>query len=133
MSIVNSMETASSSVVLPKRQILWRGIKGRCPNCGQGRLFKSYLQQEKHCSHCGEDIGNIRADDGPAWLTILLTGHIIAPLIGCLVAYDMSPVWLVTTILVFIGLLSAFFLLPRTKGLFIAAIWLIRNKERGAV
>ncbi len=123
------METASSSVVLPKRQILWRGIKGRCPNCGQGRLFKSYLQQEKHCSHCGEDIGNIRADDGPAWLTILLTGHIIAPLVGYFTLHDNLSPWLAMSILLTIALSVVFFLLPRAKGLFIAAIWLIRHKE----
>src|SRR5471032_3650243 len=66
-----------------KSQDFWltviRTAVGRCPNCGEGRLFASYLKPVERCSVCGEPLGHIRADDGPAWLTILLVGHILAP------------------------------------------------------
>ena len=43
---------------------------GKCPNCGAGALFRSYLKQVDHCAVCGESYGKIHADDGPPWLTI---------------------------------------------------------------
>jgi hypothetical protein len=65
----------------PLGSVLARGAFGRCPRCGHGKLFNSYLKQVDHCAACTEQLGHIRADDGPAWLTILLTGHILVPLI----------------------------------------------------
>ncbi len=53
-----------------------RAATGKCPNCGKGTLYKSYLKQVDRCSICSESYGQIRADDGPPWLTILLVGHI---------------------------------------------------------
>jgi uncharacterized protein (DUF983 family) len=116
------MGTKPSSPGLSKGRILWRGIKGRCPKCGEGRLFKNYIQQVERCTCCGEAIGRIRADDGPAWLTILLTGHIVAPLIGYFALHDTLPSWLATALLLAIALFMVFLILPRAKGLFIAMI-----------
>ncbi|MFO1156168.1 MAG: DUF983 domain-containing protein [Rhodospirillales bacterium] len=56
-----------------------RGLSGRCPNCGEGRLFRAYLKQVDACAVCGEPWGHIRADDAPPWLTILIVGHIVVP------------------------------------------------------
>ncbi len=124
------MDTSNPDNTLSKRHILWRGIKGRCPNCGQGCLFKGYLQQVDQCATCGEDIASIRADDGPAWLTILLTGHIVAPMVAYFSLHETLPPWLAMGILLTITLSAVFFLLPRAKGLFIAAIWLTRRKNK---
>ena len=122
------MEASNLKNTLPKRLILWRGIKGQCPNCGRGRLFKAYLQQVDKCAICDEEISSIRADDGPAWLTILLTGHIVAPMIAYFALHETLHPWLAMSILLTIALSVVFFLLPRTKGLFVAAIWLTRQK-----
>ena len=54
-----------------------RGLVGTCPACGTGRLFKSYLKSVDHCSVCNEHIDHHRADDMPAYLVILLVGHIV--------------------------------------------------------
>ena len=51
---------------------LRRGWSCRCPNCGTGRLLQSYLKVNDHCAACGEDFSHQRADDGPAYLTILI-------------------------------------------------------------
>lgn len=123
------MELTSPRIAPCKRQIFWRGITGRCPNCGQGRLFKGYLRQVARCGVCEEDIGSIRADDGPAWLAILLTGHIIAPLIGYFALHDTLPPWLAMGTLLTITLVTALLLLPRAKGFFIAVIWLTRQRN----
>jgi uncharacterized protein (DUF983 family) len=51
----------------PAAQPVWRavrnGLRHRCPVCGRGRLFFSYL---KTVADCGEDLSQQRADDGPA-------------------------------------------------------------------
>lgn len=110
------------------KTVLWRGLRGRCPNCGEGKLLKGYLTARERCENCNEDLSPYRADDGPPWLTILVTGHIMAPLIAYFALQESIPLWVSTTALVSIALLSVFFLLPRAKGLFIAALWLIAKK-----
>jgi uncharacterized protein (DUF983 family) len=104
-------------------QVLARGAFGRCPRCGHGKLFKSYLKQVAGCAACGEPLGHIRADDGPAWLTILLTGHILAPLILALEPNTHWPEWVSMTVWPLMALVLAVSLLPRSKGIFIGLIW----------
>jgi uncharacterized protein (DUF983 family) len=64
-----------------KSTAISRGLKRRCPACGHGRAFAGYLRLVDHCSQCGEQLGHIRADDFPPYLTILLVGHIIVPML----------------------------------------------------
>ena len=54
-----------------------RGFAGRCPNCGMGRLFGRYLKPVAACSHCGERLDLHQADDLPAYLVILIVGHVV--------------------------------------------------------
>jgi uncharacterized protein (DUF983 family) len=54
-----------------------RGFLGKCPNCGEGRLFGSWLKTVHSCEHCGEVLDRHRADDFPAYLVILIVGHIV--------------------------------------------------------
>lgn len=115
---------------VPTRQILWRGIRGRCPRCGEGKLFKSYIGQNQSCSHCGEATGDIRADDGPAWLTILVTGHLVTPLIGYFALHETMSQLLAIILLAAIVIAMACLILPRAKGLFIAMIWLSSQKAQ---
>ena len=59
------------------RTAVKRGFLGRCPNCGEGKLFRAYLKPVDECAHCGEEMRHHRADDFPAYLTIFIVGHII--------------------------------------------------------
>ncbi|MBS3651390.1 DUF983 domain-containing protein [Pseudaminobacter sp. 19-2017] len=54
-----------------------RGMLGCCPNCGKGRLFRSFLKIVDHCEVCGEAMHHHRADDLPAYLVVVILGHII--------------------------------------------------------
>lgn len=58
-------------------QAMWRGFKCRCPHCGEGKLFRAFVKPVDSCSVCGEDYTEQRADDLPAYLTILVVGHIV--------------------------------------------------------
>lgn len=109
------------------RRNIWaavaRGLRGRCPNCGGGRLFRAYLKPVANCSACLEPLGHIRADDGPAWLTILVTGHIV---VGAALTVEMVsplPVWQSALGFSALALAMVLSLLPKAKGVFIGSIW----------
>ena len=58
---------------------LKRGFRCRCPRCGEGKLFRAFLKVDDHCSVCGLDFTPHRADDLPAYLVIVIVGHIVVP------------------------------------------------------
>lgn len=103
--------------------VIVRGAFGRCPRCGQGKLFRSYLKQVDACASCGEKLGHIRADDGPAWLTILLVGHILAPFFLSVLPHVDWPDWIIMAVMMSFTLVLTLWLLPRSKGVFIGLIW----------
>ena len=109
-----------------------RGLRGRCPSCGEGALFYRYLKVSPACPACGHDLDQYPSDDGPAYFTILLVGHLaVAPLL-------IFPfVWKAPVALVVPGLLiplAAFtlLLLPRVKGGVIGALASLRIRRQDA-
>ena len=49
----------------------WRvGIKGRCPRCGEGKLFDGFLTIAPRCNVCGLDYSFADPADGPAFFVI---------------------------------------------------------------
>src|SRR6202035_1351964 len=60
---------------------LKRGLRGRCPRCGEGKLFRAFLKVDDHCSVCDLDYTPHRADDLPAYLVIVIVGHLVVPAI----------------------------------------------------
>lgn len=54
-----------------------RGAMGKCPHCGEGRLFASFLKTVDRCEVCGEEMHHHRADDLPAYLVLVVVGHIV--------------------------------------------------------
>ena len=107
----------------PLGDIIARGVFGRCPRCGRGKLFRSYLKPVECCAACGEPLGHIRADDGPAWLTILVVGHVMAPLMLTVGVSSAWPDWALMTAFPGMALILALAVLPRAKGVFIGIIW----------
>ncbi|MBY6004597.1 DUF983 domain-containing protein [Salipiger bermudensis] len=102
---------------------IWRGYRGRCPNCGSGPLLRSYLKVRDHCPVCREELYHNRADDGPAYLTILIVGHIMAPALHIVfTTWRPEPLTLITIFSVgCIGL--SLYLLPRLKGAIVGFQW----------
>ena len=102
---------------------MFRGWKRRCPNCGKGPIMKSYLKVRDTCLVCNEDLHHHRADDGPAYLTILIVGHIMAPLlIWVFTTFRPEPMILATGFTIGCVALSLF-LLPRLKGAIVGLQW----------
>jgi uncharacterized protein (DUF983 family) len=101
-----------------------RGLVGRCPACGRGRLFRTYLKVVNTCKVCGEDLSHARADDAPAYLTMLVVCHVVGG--GILFtenAWPQMPLmimalfWLTATVVV------SLLLLPRMKGAVVGQQW----------
>ncbi|WP_207464789.1 MULTISPECIES: DUF983 domain-containing protein [Paracoccus] len=107
----------------PTGQAMLRSALGRCPACGEGKLFRSFLKVADHCPACGEALHHQRADDGPAYLTILLVSHLGAPiLLACYVAWRPSAMTMIWTFGLGAIILSLL-LLPRIKGAFVGLQW----------
>lgn len=107
----------------PLKPALWRGYRRRCPSCGQGSIFQGYLKVRDTCPACGQELFHHRADDGPAYLTILIVGHLMAPLLmWAFVKWRPDPLTLALTFALGCVALSLY-LLPRLKGAFVALQW----------
>ncbi len=105
------------------RPAMWRGWRRRCPNCGSGPLLSGYLKVRDACPVCGEELCHHRADDGPAYLTILIVGHIMAPtLMWAFIEFRPDPLILATIFTIGCVALSLY-LLPRLKGMIVGIQW----------
>ncbi len=107
----------------PLKPALLRGWRRRCPNCGSGPMLRGYLKVRDSCPVCGEALHHQRADDGPAYLTILIVGHLMAPLIlWVFTHYRPDPLVLATVFSIGTVALSLY-LLPRLKGALVGLQW----------
>jgi uncharacterized protein (DUF983 family) len=102
---------------------LWRGLRGKCPKCGEGHLFRKFVKVAEACGHCGEAFHHHRADDFPAYLVIILVGHVIVPLTMYIeIAYSPAywiqiALWLPLILAMSVGLLQP------VKGAVVALQW----------
>ncbi|GHC62335.1 DUF983 domain-containing protein [Limoniibacter endophyticus] len=114
----------------PAERSLWTAMKNgffcRCPRCGQGRLFSSFLKTAPACEVCGQEFHHHRADDLPAYLVIFLVGHIVvAGFMGAEQAFSLSmwahlAIWLPITLVLSLALLNP------VKGAVVGLQWALR-------
>lgn len=102
---------------------LWRGISGKCPRCGGTHLFRKLLKPVDRCRMCGQNWSIHTADDFPPYIAILLTGHLMAPVIIVLGLTPSVPEWAMMLIVLSMaaGLIAA--ILQPAKGGVIALQW----------
>jgi len=115
--------------VQPKRD-LWgavrRGMRCRCPACGEGHLFTSYLKVAPHCAACGEALHHHRSDDAPPYATIMIVGHVVVPLLMWLeLAYE-PALWIHFILWLPLTLAMCLALLPPVKGAIVGYQWALR-------
>jgi uncharacterized protein (DUF983 family) len=109
---------------------LFRGLRRKCPNCGIGKLFASYLKPRDYCEHCRESFAELEADDGPAWLTVGAVTITVAPLLFILESSGRYSYAVEMLIVVPLTIALVLLLLPLTKGFFISALWLLSRKPK---
>jgi uncharacterized protein (DUF983 family) len=103
-----------------------RGWRGRCPRCGQGKLFRAFLKVDNNCSVCGLDYTHHRADDLPAYLVIIIVGHIVVPLALLIETNFSPPVALQLAVYLPITLIASLALLQPVKGTVVGVQWALR-------
>jgi len=100
-----------------------RGWMGKCPNCGQGKIFSAYLKVNDACPVCEENLSLHRADDAPPYITIVLVGHLLmAVLLHLEMAWRIPGVVYIYT-LVPLAVILPMLLLPPIKGVVINLQW----------
>lgn len=103
-----------------------RGLRRRCPNCGIGASFRSYLTLNEACDHCGEPLGHIRADDFPPYITILVVGHLIVPMVLMVEQFYAPSMALQLALWPALTLALTLAGLPIVKGGVVGLMWSLR-------
>lgn len=117
---------ATGSVYAPVRPLgpaLLHGWRKRCPNCGIGAMMHGFLKVRETCEICGEELHHHRADDAPAWATILIVGHVVVALLLFVEVRFAPPLWVHWAIWPALTLGMSIWLLPRIKGMVVAMQW----------
>lgn len=116
--------TATSARSAPSTGLgLRRGLRLRCPACGDGLLFARYLKLHPTCTSCGLKLDEFRADDAPPYFTILIVGHIVIPGMLLLEQLRHPPSWVQVALWIPLTLALTLLLLPRVKGAVIGFQW----------
>ena len=107
----------------PMKPAMWRGFRQKCPNCGEHHLFDGYLKVTDECPACAETLSHHRADDGPAYLTILIVAHLIGFGIHFVWVWFRPEPLVMATIFTVGSVALSLFLLPRLKGMIVGIQW----------
>lgn len=99
-----------------------RGARGTCPRCGAKHLFARYLKPTTLCPGCGQDWTLHQADDFPPYVSIIVTGHVMAPVMIEIGSSDL-PLWAMIALSVAIASVLMIGLLQPAKGGIIALQW----------
>ena len=131
------METVSAATtvwtrdaVKGEKRDLWtamkRGFRCRCARCGQGKMFRAFLKTADDCSACGLDFSPHRADDLPAYLVIVVVGHIVVPAALWIETNFAPAVWLQLAIYLPLTFILSLLLLQPVKGGVVGFQWALR-------
>ncbi|WP_313617828.1 DUF983 domain-containing protein [Agrobacterium sp.] len=129
MSADNSLDTVTFGDAgndRPTGRSIMRGIRGTCPACGSGKLFRAWLKPVHECAACGEEMHHERSDDLPPYISIVILGHIA---VGGFMMTDMIlPVemWVHFAIWIPITILAALVTLQPIKGGVIGLQWALK-------
>jgi uncharacterized protein (DUF983 family) len=107
----------------PFNTAILRGLRGQCPNCGKGHMFRAFLKVADHCDRCGEELHHHRADDLPAYLVVALVGHLVVAMALFVEADYALALWIEMAIFVPLTLVLSLMLLQPTKGAVVALQW----------
>ena len=102
---------------------LFAGLLGRCPRCGKGALFRSYLKVADACGVCGLDFSNEDSGDGPAVFVMSIVGFIVVPAALALELAVSPPVWLHMLLWLPLSTVLTLLILPPFKATLFALQW----------
>ena len=131
MDTVNTATTVwTRETATGEKRDVWgsikRGFRGRCPRCGEGKLFRAFLKVADNCSVCDLDFTPHRADDLPAYLVIVIVGHIVVPTALLVETNYAPPVWMQLSAYLPFTFVASLALLQPVKGAVVGIQWALR-------
>lgn len=113
---------------MPKlKTVLWRGMRRRCPKCGEGAVNDGWVKMHDHCPVCGL---KYLADQGDllVYLVALDRALFVMPLIVMIYfrLYIPDSVWFY--ILAAVLIVGFIYTLPHRNGMSLGADYFIRRK-----
>jgi uncharacterized protein (DUF983 family) len=129
-TVSSAPSTWTRETAIAEKRDVWtalkRGFRCRCPRCGEGKLFRAFLKVADKCSVCNLDFTPHRADDLPAYLVIVIVGHIVVPTALWIETDYSPPVWLQLAIYLPFTLVASLALLQPVKGAVVGMQWALR-------
>ncbi|MCK5041443.1 MAG: DUF983 domain-containing protein [Sphingomonadales bacterium] len=98
----------------------WSGLRCRCPQCGKGKLFKSYLKLAPSCTNCGLDMSSAEDADGPAAFGTLFVGLLVAFSALVVEVKFSPPTWVHLSMWIPLAIFGTLGILQPLKGVFVA-------------
>lgn len=86
-------------------------------------MMTGFLKVRRSCASCGEELHHHRADDMPAWATILIIGHVLVSGLLAVETAFRPPMWVHWAVWPAVTLGLSMWLLPRIKGMVVAFQW----------
>jgi uncharacterized protein (DUF983 family) len=114
-------------------QAVGRGARGRCPACGNGRLFPRFLKVAEACEDCGQELHHHRADDFPPYIVIFIVAHLVGT--GILVSeteFEGTPLWFHLAVWPLLTVVLCLVLLQPVKGAVVGLQYALRMHGFGA-
>ncbi|OUS13538.1 hypothetical protein A9Q97_04845 [Rhodospirillales bacterium 47_12_T64] len=109
------------------------GLLCKCPRCGEGSIFKSFLIIADKCPFCGFDLAHSDSGDGPAVFIIFILGFLVIPIaIWFEVSFE-PPLWVHALIWPVLILGGSIALLRPMKGLMVALQYHHKASDSGSV
>lgn len=135
--IAPGSEAATAIAAHQNDRPIWRSLRrgwsGRCPSCGEGKLYWKYLKVNDVCSVCKTELHHHRADDAPPYFVMTITAHVVIGGVFYTERFYPIDMWLQLAIWTPILILLSLWLLPRVKGALIGYQWALRMHGFGAI
>ncbi|MFB9355259.1 DUF983 domain-containing protein [Sneathiella chinensis] len=105
------------------KKAMLRGLLGKCPGCGNGKIFSGYIKVNHTCPSCGLELFHQRADDAPPYFTMFIVLHFVVSGILTVEKAFSPAMWVQLVIWLPLSCLFAVWLLPHIKGALIGLQW----------
>ena len=102
---------------------MWKGLRFRCPQCGERTLFRAFLKVSDECKSCGLELHHHRADDAPPYFTIFIVGKIVVPAALSLEMSMTPPLWVHMALWLPLTVILSLLVLPPVKGSLVGLQW----------
>lgn len=86
-------------------------------------MFRAFLKVRDHCDVCGEELFHHRADDLPAYLDMIIVGHVVVAMLLHVEMLYAPPMWVHMVLWLPLTLVMSLGLLQPIKGGVVALQW----------